>query len=153
VFDVFLVGLVAALRSPVVPVSVQDAISSSVEAQVAYVPTTSPAGYHYVRWMRARTRPRALTILFRWHRSRYPGLGFTVAEGCPKVGGAMRLFRFGRVSVRWSTTYTDAQAWRCVQRDGRQMSFYVSAPGYGLAGSPSPRSLALMVAGARALRR
>jgi hypothetical protein len=56
------------------------------------------------------------------------------------------------VTVGWSTTNTNAQAWRCLTNGGRKISFYVSAPGYMLAGAPTPRSLALMIASARALR-
>ena len=148
-----LIGLAAATRTPIVPVQAQLAIRSRVEPQLAYVPLTAPAGYQYASWMAARTRPDGLTIWFRWHRARYPGIGFSVSEGCAEAGATMKLFLFGRVRVRWSTTYTDGQAWRCVASGGRRVFFYVSAPGYGLSSSPSPRALARMIAFARPLRR
>ena len=107
------IGLAAAATSsPAVPLRAQQAIRVRVEPLLAYVPSSLPAGYHYARWMQAHSRPRGLTIWFRWRRLRDPGLGFNVAEGCPEFGEPMKTYRFGRVSVRWSTTYTDAQARR-----------------------------------------
>jgi hypothetical protein len=132
-----------------VPAAVQNAIRSHVEPRLAYVPMTAPPGYRYASWIRARSRPHGLTIWFRWRRARYPGLGFNVGDGCGEFGATMKLFRFGGVRVRWSTTYSDAQAWRCAKRQGRWIHFYASAPGYGSASGPSPRSLALMIASAR----
>ena len=147
------IGLAAAATpSPVVPLHAQQAIRLRVEPLLAYVPTSLPAGYHYARWMHARNRPHALTIWFRWRDARDPGLGFNVAEGCPEFGATMKTYRFGRVSVRWSTTNTDAQGWRCLSRGNRRFYVYVSAPGYGLKGAPSARSLARVVASARPLR-
>jgi len=147
------IGLAAAATpSPVVPLRAQQAIRLRVEPLLAYVPTSLPAGYHYARWMQARNSPHGLTIWFGWRGARDPGLGFNVAEGCPAFGATMRTYRFGRVRVRWSTTNTDAQALRCLSRGNRRVYFSVSAPGYGLEGAPSARSLARMVASARPLR-
>ncbi|TML03450.1 MAG: hypothetical protein E6G36_09260 [Actinobacteria bacterium] len=147
------IGLAAAATpSPAVPLRAQQAIRLRVEPLLAYVPSSLPAGYHYARWMEAHSRPRGLTIWFRWRRLRDPGLGFNVAEGCPEFGEPMKTYRFGRVSVRWSTTYTDAQAWRCLTRGNRRFYVYVTAPGYGLGAAPPGRSLARVVASARPLR-
>ena len=151
-FALFLVG-VAALNPRVVPVSAEEAIRARVPSELAYIPTTRPRSYRYASWMQARKRPRELTIWFRWRNARDRGLGFNVGEGCPEFGSSMRRFRFRTRRVQWSTTNTNAQAWRCANRGRHTIYFYVSAPGYMLAGAPSPRALALMIASARHVAR
>jgi hypothetical protein len=137
---------------PVVPARAQHAIKQQLSPLYAFVPTRLPPGYRYANWMHARRLPTHLTIWFTWHRSRYPGLGFNVsADRCPPVH-AMKTYRFGRSIVHWSTTYTDADAWRCVTRGGRRFLFYASAPGYGLTGGPASLALARVIGLARPLR-
>jgi hypothetical protein len=118
----------------------------------AFVPASVPAGYHYTGWMHSRNGPTGLTISFTWRRSRYPGLGFSVSESpCPQVRG-MRTYRFGSFKVQWSTTYSDAEAWRCVRRGSHRILFYASAPGYGLKSGPSSLALARVIGLAHPIR-
>jgi len=139
---------------PVVPLRVQDRIKARVKPFLAYAPVSLPRGYHYLRWLHSRRGPLALEIDFAWRGDRDPQLIFNVqdARRCPEMGRPMAIYRFGTVAVSWSTTYEDAQAWRCVARSNRRTFSYVSAPGNGSKKGPSGRALARMIGTAHPIR-
>jgi hypothetical protein len=141
----------ATASSPVVPLRVQQAIKKRVNPLFAYVPESIPPGYHYLQWIHSRG---GLTIWFAWHRDRDPQLGFNVGNNnpCPSAADPMRVFRFGGFKVYWSTTYEDAQAWRCVTRRHHRILVYVSAPGNGSKSGPSGLALARVIGSAHPIR-
>jgi hypothetical protein len=106
---------------PVVPASTQDAIRHHVPSNVAYVPIQAPAGWRYVSWDSGRETPglfpqgKGLNIWFSETPSRTPVDGFHVyPEDRCSMKGAMKKYNLDGVSVGWSATYEDSQAWRCV---------------------------------------
>jgi hypothetical protein len=79
--------------------------------RLAYVPTRLPPGYHYTE--RFSYGQNDFGLSFNKRRDTHDQLGYTVREAhCP--GGAMHVFRVNGVRIRWSGTYEDQQAWRCV---------------------------------------
>lgn len=64
----------------------------------------------------------------------------------------MRTYRFSSFKVLWATTYSDAEAWRCVRRGNHRILFYASAPGYGSKSGPSSLALARVIGLARRIR-
>lgn len=145
----------SALRSEqVVPLRVQRSIRAEVKPFLAYTPVSAPRDYHYLKWLRSRTGPLALSIEFAWRTDRDPQLIFNVqdAHRCPEIGRPMAVYRFGNVKVNWSTTYEDSQAWRCVAHSNRKTFFIVSAPGNGSKKGPSGRALARMIGTAQLIR-
>jgi hypothetical protein len=132
-----------------VPISVQQAIKRRVNPLFAYTPTSIPRGYRYGGWVSSRRAPRGLTI---WFARRGAQLGFNVSEQpCPRVR-PMRVYRIDGLRILWSSTYTSAEAWRCVRRGRQRLLFYVSAPGNGSPYGPSGRALARVIASARPIR-
>lgn len=93
--------------SQVIPQNVQRHIVKSF-GRLAYVPTRLPPGYHYTNHFSYGPTDFGLSF-----DKRHDHLGYTVREAhCP--GGAMHVFRVNGLRIRWSGTYEDQQAWRCV---------------------------------------
>jgi hypothetical protein len=125
---------------PAVPDAAQRAIKQRVPSRVAYVPARLPAGWRYVSWDAGSQTPGLFPIgqgLNVWFSdtpsSRAPANGFHVSSNQPcSMKGAMKTFRFGGIRVAWSTTYEDAQAWRCVtSARAAPVTILVSSAGSG----------------------
>jgi hypothetical protein len=95
----------------VIPQSVQREIEKSF-GRLAYVPTRLPPGYHYSQHF--SYSPTDFGLSFNKRGDVHDQLGYTVREAhCP--GGTMRVFRVNALRIRWSGTYEDQQAWRCIK--------------------------------------
>jgi hypothetical protein len=90
----------------------------------AYVPTRLPAGYHYSDYTLSRY---GFDAWFSKAGETPNQLGYhvVVKARCAAMGSAMHSFTMNGVTVSWSATYEDQQAWRCVTRD--HVPFVVSA--------------------------
>src|SRR3954447_3567148 len=97
-----------------VPASVQRAILKNVPAQLRYVPTQVPTGYHYTK--SRDTRP-GLEISFA-RQGRPRTLVFFAAAAGPAgtcTAGGTRTYRFGSVRVSFESDRYDEEFWRCVR--------------------------------------
>lgn len=107
--------------SPALPQPVQRAIAKD-DPTLAYFPTRLPSGYHYAEHF--SNRPNDFGLSFSNPREMHSQLGYHVREAhCP--GGAMHIFGLNGAHIRWSGTYEDQQAWRCLTSDN--VSFVISA--------------------------
>jgi hypothetical protein len=125
-----LVALVAATASataPVVPRYVQQGIDERYRPELRYLPTRLPTGFQYAKWRAYRL---GFDIYFKRGRDGLPLLGFHVlVTSCANFGGQQRTLRIGGVTVFWSATHEDQQAWRCLSA-GR-LHFVVSSSSVG----------------------
>jgi hypothetical protein len=146
----FLVGLAcvpAASASVVpVPVSVEHEIRDRVGATYRWLPMRVPTVEVYAGWKRA-PHGKGFTIFFDKPREQGDDLSFTVApiRSCAAAfGPAMRTFHLHGVSVHWSATYEDQQAWRCIKSPtGTRFAIWTSQSHPGGDDSRSPRTLHL----------
>ncbi len=106
--------------SAAVPVSVQETIARE-NPKLAYFPTRLPAGFQYAS---DDVSQYGFDLYF-------TGAGqpsFGVGSGyCYPRGDAMHTFTLSGVSVSWSATYEDQQAWRCVNSGGTSVLIQATA--------------------------
>ena len=104
------------VTSIAVPYRIQRTIVHA-DPMVAYIPTRLPAGYRSAKYASDR---RGFGIWFN-NPVRSPNdLGYDVlVAACSTAGRPMHTFiSLNGVRVRWSATYEDQHAWRCLTRDG-----------------------------------
>jgi hypothetical protein len=133
-------AIVAAADSPAVPYRVQRAITKA-HPLFADVPTRLPAGYHYAKYVGGRT---GFDIWFSKPGEAPDQLGYHVmAASCARKG--LHTFRMNGVTVFWSATYEDQQAWRCLRRARRSIVLTASrsVPGDEALNTPKRRRDAL----------
>ncbi len=136
----------APMASPIVPARVQQTIRKRVDPVLAYIPTYLPAGYHFDQWAYSQT---SLGVVFTRRRGQVPEVSFNVSrDPCP-LSRAMRTIRSSGMTVYWSTTYEDAEAWSCVKRGNVRLLFLVGGPGDGLKTAPKAEALARMIVSAK----
>jgi hypothetical protein len=97
-------------QSPV-PGSVQSLVRKA-HPGLAYLPTRLPAGYRYSKYDSFRT---GFGFFFSKAGEAPNQLGYgTGLSACATEGSPMHTFTMDGVQVRWSATYEDQQAWRCL---------------------------------------
>jgi len=140
--------------SPVLPQSSQHAIAKE-NPLLAYVPTALPAGDHYSG--RFSNVHDEVGLTFAGPTGSHRGFTFGAEQlshsPCPALG-TMHVFALNGVRVRWSGTFVDQQAWRCIERGGVTARIFAarSIAGDDSLGTPKARAdaleLARIVAGA-----
>jgi hypothetical protein len=157
----FLVGLAcvptASASSLPVPASVASQIHHRVGATFRWLPMLVPTGEVYGGWQRA-PHGNGFTIFFHSQGGSDDDLSFNVApiDSCGRqFGSAMATFHLRGLSVHWSATYEDQQAWRCVKSPaGVRFAIWTSQSHAGGDDSRSRRTLDLakVVASAEPIR-
>ncbi len=107
--------------SAAIPVSVQETIARE-NPQLAYFPTRLPPGYEYA--YEENVSPAGFDLYFTGIGQ--PSFG-VVSAFCYTEESAMHTFALNGVSVFWSATYEDQQAWRCVDTGGTNVLIQASA--------------------------
>jgi len=115
---------VGAAAKPVVPRATQLRILRAAPA-LAYVPTRTAAGFHYVSWQKS---PSNLEITFD------NKAGWEIRFVALRTSGSCRTgmeksFQLDGNKVYWSHTGAEQMAWRCVTSpSGRQVRLVASSP-------------------------
>jgi hypothetical protein len=88
------------------------------EGSIGFLPSHLPHGYSFHEW-----EPGG-AYGFNLYFSRPSGeqIGFDVVRAsCRSMGGSMHTFEANGVTVKWSATEEDQQAWRCLAVSGTQV--------------------------------
>ena len=133
-------SIAAGTASPAVPARVQRALARA-HPTLAYVPTRLPAGYHYSTHVVGRT---GFDVWFSKPGEAPDQLGYHVAQASCSLRGE-HTFRMNGITVFWSATYEDQQAWRCLRLAGRPVVVTASrsVPGDEALNTPARRRRAL----------
>jgi hypothetical protein len=129
--------------SSVLPQHVQRTIAKDAPV-IAYVPRWLPAGYRYSKHSLSGNES---DLWFSKPGETPDALGLHVREAhCP--GGATHTFRVRGMTVSWSGTYEDQQAWRCFTHDATPLviSASRSISGDSALDTPQRRQDALLLA-------
>ena len=113
-----------AAAKPVVPRAVQLRILRSTPA-LAYVPTRTASGFHYVNWQKS---PSNLEITFD-NRAGWEIRFIALRTSGSCRTGMEKSFQLDGNKVYWSHTGAEQMAWRCVTSpSGRKVRLVASSP-------------------------
>lgn len=110
-----------------VPARVRQQVQDQ-EGKIGFLPTQLPPGYSYKD---SQLGGAGGFDLF-FDNPSGDEIGFQVVKAsCKSWGSAMHTFEANGLPVKWSATYQDQQAWRCLAVDGTEIEISASRSVWG----------------------